>query len=68
MTKLKYSDIAMELRETSKVSMETKGSYSYATGLYEAIIAELVSDLPKHKQLEVVRGLESARKRMLETA
>lgn len=66
--KLTYSEIATELRETSKVSMETKGSYSYATGTYESIIAGLVADLPKHKQLEVVRSLQSARKSMVESA
>lgn len=68
MAKLTYMDIANELRETSKVSMDMRGSYSYATGVYESIIASLVADLPKHKQLEVVRGLESARKSLKETA
>lgn len=68
MSKLTYLEIANELRETSKVSMETMGSYSYATGTYESIIAGLVADLPKHKQLEVIRGLESARKSMKERA
>ena len=68
MNKLTYLDIANELRETSKVCMDTMGSYAYATGTYESIIASLVADLPKHKQLEVVRGLESARKAMKERA
>lgn len=68
MTKLTYTDIANELRDTSKVCMETMGSYAYATGTYESIIANLVADLPKHKQLEVVRVLESARKSMKERA
>lgn len=63
-TKLTYCEIAAALRETSQVSMETKGSYAYATGVYESMIASLVADLPKHKQLEVIRGLESARKSM----
>lgn len=66
--KLTYCDIAAELRETSQVSMETKGSYAYATGVYESMIANLVADLPRHKQLEVIRGLESARKSMQTTA
>lgn len=68
MAKLTYSEIAAGLRETSKVSMETKGSYAYATGMYESIIASLVADLPKHKQLEVIRSLESGRKSMQESA
>ena len=68
MSKLTYSDIATELRETSQVSMQTKGSYAYATGLYESILASLVVDLPKHKQMEVIRGLQSARERMQKDA
>ena len=68
MTKLTYIEIANELRDTSKVCMETMGSYAYATGTYESLIASLVADLPKHKQLEVVRSLESARKSMKERA
>lgn len=66
--KLTYTEIANELRETSKVSMETKGSYAYATGMYESIIVGLVADLPKHKQLEVMRTLQYGRERMQETA
>ena len=68
MTKLTYFDVASELRETSQVSMQTKGSYAYATGLYESILASLVVDLPKHKQMEVIRGLQSARERMQKDA
>ena len=68
MTKLTYFDVATELRETSQVSMQTKGSYAYATGLYESILASLVVDLPKHKQMEVIRGLQSARERMQKSA
>ena len=68
MSKLTYFDVATELRETSQVSMQTKGSYAYATGLYESILASLVVDLPKHKQMEVIRGLQSARERMQKDA
>ena len=68
MSKLTYFDVASELRETSQVSMQTKGSYAYATGLYESILASLVVDLPKHKQMEVIRGLQSARERMQKSA
>jgi hypothetical protein len=68
MTKLTYSDVAAELRETSQVSLQTKGSYAYATGMYESILASLVVDLPKHKQLEVIRSLQSAREHMQKNA
>lgn len=68
MAKVTYSEIADSLREMSKVSMESRGTYAYATGMYESIIASLVADLPKHKQLEVLRSLESARKSCVENA
>jgi hypothetical protein len=64
MTKVTYSEIANELRETSKVCMETKGSYSYATGAYESILAGIVVDLPKHKQAEVMRTLKMVREHL----
>lgn len=64
MTKVTYSEIANELRETSKVCMESNGSYSYVTGTYESILADIVADLPNHKQAEVLRMLKFARDRM----
>ena len=64
MTKVTYSEVANELRETSKVCMEVKGSYAYATGVYESILAGLVADLPKHKQAEVMRTLRLVREQM----
>lgn len=64
MTKVTYSEVANELRETSKVCLETKGSYAYATGVYESILAGLVADLPKHKQAEVMRTLRLVREQM----
>jgi hypothetical protein len=68
MSKLTYSDIAAELRETSQVALSTKGSYAYATGMYESILASLVVDLPKNKQLEVIRILQNSRERMQKDA
>jgi hypothetical protein len=61
MTKVTYTEIANSLRETSKVCMEIKGSYSYATGAYESIISGIVADLPSHKQAEVMRTLRMLR-------
>lgn len=68
MAKVTYLEIAAELRETSKVCLENKGSYSYVTGTYESIIAGIVADLPKHKQAEVMRSLKLTRDRLQETA
>jgi len=66
--KFTYSELATVLRETSKVSLETKGSYSYATGVYEYMLADLVANLPERRQAEFVRALLSAQKSMQESA
>jgi hypothetical protein len=58
MNKVSYIEVANALRDTSKICLEAKGSYGYATGLYESILADLVADLPKHKQAEVMRLLK----------
>lgn len=68
MAKVTYTEVSDSLRETSQVSMETKGSYAYATGMYESIIAGLVADLPKYKQQEVMRTLAWAREQMKKDA
>ncbi len=64
MAKVTYSEIASSLRDTSQLCMDTYATYSYVTGTYEAIIAGLVADLPKHKQAEVMVSLRQARERM----
>jgi hypothetical protein len=66
MAKFTYVEFANELRDTSKIALQTKGSYSYVTGLYESILADLAADLPKHKQAEVMRSLRLAQTRMQE--
>ncbi len=68
MAKVTYSEIASALRDTSKTCMDTYATYSYVTGTYEAIIAELVVDLPKHKQAEVMASLRRAQERMQKDA
>lgn len=68
MAKLTYTEIAADLRDTSDVVLKRKGSYAYVTGTYESILANLVADLPKHKQMEVMRLLQGVRERMQESA
>lgn len=68
MAKVTYLEVSAELRETSRICLENKGSYSYVTGTYESILAGLVADLPKHKQAEVMRALKLTQERLQETA
>jgi hypothetical protein len=65
MAKVTYSEIAEDLKQTSALSYETKGTYAYATGMYESIIAGLVAELPERKQREVLRTLQYGRDSML---
>lgn len=64
MAKVTYDEIMTELRTTSAATYEKYDSHSYACGMYEAMIASMVLDLPKHKQLEVIRSLKAAQERM----
>ena len=60
MNRVTYIEVANTLRDTSKICLDVKGSYGYVTGLYESILADLIADLPLHKQREVMRLLKSA--------
>jgi hypothetical protein len=59
MTKATYSEISAVAKEFSKVTRLHYDSYAYACGAYESILASIVADLPKHKQAEVLRNLQS---------
>lgn len=58
MSKLTYSEIANKMRETSSLSMQTYGSFSRCCGVYEALLADLVAELPSHKQQEFMKILQ----------
>lgn len=64
MTKLSYGEVSMELSKTSRVCLEKRGSYAYATGVYEAMLVNMVLDMPKHKQNEFMRALQETQERL----
>ncbi len=68
MSKVTYSEAVTLLRETSQVCMDTYSTYSYVCGTYESLLAGLVADLPKHKQVEVMKSLLAAQERMQKNA
>jgi len=59
MTKATYSEISAVAKEFSRVTREKFESHSFACGVYESMISGIVSELPKHKQAEVLRNLQS---------
>ena len=60
MNKLNYSDLLAATNDFANLSYEDKGSFSYACGSFQSMLATLVADLPKHKQLEFIKTLEQA--------
>jgi hypothetical protein len=67
MTKVSYMEVATAMRELSNLSMEKRGGFGYATGVYESLLAALVVDLPKHKQAEVMRVIKETTESLKET-
>ncbi len=68
MNKLNYSDLLAATNDFANLSYKDKGSFSYACGSFQSMLATLVADLPKHKQLEFVQTLERAVQRVGEAA
>ena len=63
MTKLNYSDIMSVTNDFADLSYKDKGSFSFACGTFQSILAGLVSELPRHKQTEFLRTMEHAMER-----
>ena len=57
MSKMSYSEVRTALAHASNHCLQTTGSYATITGTLESLLADIVADLPKHKQQEVVRAL-----------
>lgn len=61
MSKKTYIEVATFLREASNHCLEKSGTFASITGAYESILADLVADLPLHRQNEVLKTLNSTR-------
>ena len=61
-TKLTYSQIRDAIETVPTVGYQAH----YVLGAYQALMASIVADLPKHKQAEFVRSLESLATRTAE--
>ena len=68
MNKLNYSDVAASIKSFSNASYEDHGSFSYACGTFESMLSYLVAELPKHKQMEFMKALDQAMKRVSQPA
>jgi len=62
MAKRKFvkSDIVSVLKSFSNRTYEQALSHSFATGFLESMLANAIVDMPRHKQLECLKSLQSA--------
>ena len=60
--KLTYSEITSVMTGVPTVGYQAH----YVLGAYQALMASIVADLPKHKQAEFVRSIESLSTRAAE--
>jgi len=54
------TDIASVLKSFSNRTYEHALSHSYAAGYFESMLANVIADLPRHKQVECLALLQSA--------
>jgi hypothetical protein len=67
-TKVQYSEISKTLSDLSTASYKVHGSYSHVAGYYESTLVGLISDLPAHKQREMMRLFQDRIKSLQEIA
>lgn len=54
------TDIASVLKSFADRTYEQAASHSYAAGYFESMLATVIADLPRHKQVECLALLQSA--------
>jgi hypothetical protein len=54
------TDIAGVLKSFANRTYDQCGSFNYAAGVYESMLANVIADLPRHKQVECLALLQSA--------
>jgi hypothetical protein len=54
------TDIASVLKSFANRTYDQCGSFNYAAGIYESMLANVIADLPRHKQVECLALLQSA--------
>jgi hypothetical protein len=54
------TDIAGVLKSFANRTYDQCGSFNYAAGVYESMLANVIAELPRHKQMECLALLQSA--------
>jgi hypothetical protein len=61
--KVTASEIRAALKSMADASYKEYGTYSYASGYYESMLAYLIEELPAHRQKETLKGLAETKAR-----
>lgn len=64
MKKMTYSEMRDAVCAVTELSNGYNNRAHYTLGAFSVLIADIVADLPKHKQAEVIRSLESLSTRL----
>lgn len=64
MKKLTYTDVRNSASVVTEMTLGEPMKAQYVLGAMEVILASVVADIPKHKQMEVIASLESLAKRV----
>lgn len=58
MSKMLHTEISVEVNRMTDATRDYHDSYAFAAGYLGSMLAQLIADLPKHKQREAVRNLQ----------
>lgn len=64
MKKMTYGEMRTAVCDVTEMSNGYSNRAHYTLGAFSVLIADLAADLPKHKQAEVIRQLESLKARL----
>lgn len=64
MKKMTYSEMRDVVLAVTDLSHGYNNRAHYTLGAFSVLIADLAADLPKHKQAELIRSLESLQTRL----
>lgn len=64
MKKMTYGEMRTAVCDVTELSNGYINRAHYTLGAFSVLIADLAADLPKHKQAEVIRQLESLKARL----
>jgi hypothetical protein len=56
--KMTYSELSVEMKNFAAATREHYGSHAFACGFLESSLANVLADLPAHKQMELVRAMQ----------